>query len=71
MDIIRKEFTNRSKEGTEGVFTRERKLPIKNLMILGYIVQLHPTEFGQILQKSGLYDFNIKKILEVHLCKLA
>ncbi len=29
MDIIRKEFTNRSKEGTKGVFTRERELPLK------------------------------------------
>jgi len=34
-------------------------------------VQFHPTGFGQILQKSGLYDFNIKKILKVHLYRLA
>jgi len=27
-------------------------------------MQFHPTGFGQILQKSGLYDFNIKKICE-------
>ncbi len=40
-------------------------------MILDYIVQFHPTGFGQILQKSGLYDFNIKKILKVHLYRLA
>ena len=71
MDIIRKEFTNRSKEGTKGVFTRERELQLKNLMILGYIMQFHPTGFRQILQKSGLYDFNIKKILKVHLYRLA
>mgnify|MGYP001225467968 CR=1 FL=1 len=33
-ELDNKEFTSRSKDGLKGVFTRERKLPLKNLIVL-------------------------------------
>ena len=62
-ELDNKEFTSRSKNGLIGVFTRERKLPLKNLVILIMSscssIQRDLDRFYKSLDKS---DFNIRKV---------
>jgi len=61
-ELDNKEFTSRSKDGLKGVFTRERKLPLKNLLVLimsSYSsIQRDLDRFYKSLNNS---DFNIRK----------
>ena len=56
-------FTSRSKDGIKGVFTRDRKLPLKNLVILIMSscssIQRDLDRFFKSLDNS---DFNIRKV---------
>ena len=62
-ELDNKEFTSRSKDGLIGVFTRERKLPIKNLIVLimssGSSIQRDLDRFFKSLDNK---DFNIRKV---------
>jgi len=62
-ELDNKWFTSRSKNGLIGVFTRERKLPLKNLVILIMSscssIQRDLDRFYKSLDKS---DFNIRKV---------
>ena len=57
-----KEFTSRSKDGLKGVFTRDRKLPLKNLLVLIMSscssIQRDLDKFYKSLNNS---DFNIRQ----------
>ena len=61
-ELDNKEFTSRSKDGLKGVFTRERKLPLKNLLVLIMSscssIQRDLDRFYKSLNNS---DFNIRK----------
>jgi len=61
-ELDNKEFTSRSKDGLIGVFTRERKLPLKNLLVLIMSscssIQRDLDRFYKSLNNS---DFNIRK----------
>lgn len=62
-ELDEKEFTSRSKDGIKGVFTRDRKLPLKNLVILIMSscssIQRDLDRFFKSLDNS---DFNIRKV---------
>jgi len=61
-ELDNKEFTSRSKDGLIGVFTRDRKLPLKNLLVLIMSscssIQRDLDRFYKSLNNS---DFNIRK----------
>jgi len=61
-ELDNKGFTSRSKDGLKGVFTRERKLPLKNLLVLIMSscssIQRDLDRFYKSLNNS---DFNIRK----------
>lgn len=61
-ELDNKEFTSRSKDGLKGVFTRDRKLPLKNLLVLIISscssIQRDLDRFYKSLNNS---DFNIRK----------
>jgi hypothetical protein len=62
-ELDNKEFTSRSKDGLKGVFTRNRKLPIKNLVVLimssGKALQRDLDNFFKNLLRS---DFSIREV---------
>jgi hypothetical protein len=62
-ELDEEEFTSRSKDGIKGVFTRDRKLPLKNLVILIMSscssIQRDLDRFFKSLDNS---DFNIRKV---------
>lgn len=62
-ELDNKEFTSRSKDGLKGVFTRERKLPLKNLIVLIMSscssIQRDLDRFYKSVNNS---DFNIREV---------
>lgn len=62
-ELDNKEFTSRSKDGLIGVFTRDRKLPLKKLLVLIMSscssIQRDLDRFYKSLNNS---DFNIRKV---------
>lgn len=62
-ELENEQFGSRSKDGQEGVFSRRRKLPLKNLIviIIGFksSVQRELDRFFKIVTKS---DFNIREV---------
>ncbi len=62
-ELDNKEFTSRSKDGLKGVFTRDRKLPLKNLIVLIMSscssIQRDLDRFYKSVNNS---DFNIREV---------
>ena len=62
-ELDNKWFTSRSKDGVKGVFTRDRKLPLKNLIILIMSscssIQRDLDRFFKSMDNN---DFNIRKV---------
>ena len=62
-ELDSKEFTSRSKDGLKGVFTRERKLTLKNLIVL--IMSSCSSiqrDLDRFFKSMNNADFNIREV---------